>query len=238
MYRVLVVEDDAALARGIIGLLERYQYDCTAASDFADLLHEVERADPDVVLLDVNLPRYDGFYWCRRIREVSKVPIIIVSARDATGDQVRGIESGADDYLTKPFDPELLLAKVGGVIRRAYGELSSTDADDALTVRDLTLLPGRQLAVIGGDEVELSLTETRLLQALLQRYPDAASREQLLVSAWEDAAYVEDNTLTVNIRRLRNRLSGRRAAVELRAVRGYGYRLIVGADDSGGGNAA
>ncbi|WP_218961875.1 response regulator transcription factor [Actinomyces ruminis] len=233
-----MVEDDAALARGIVGLLGRYQYDCTAASDFGNLLREVERVDPDVVLLDVNLPRYDGFYWCRRIREVSKVPIIIVSARDATGDQVRGIESGADDYLTKPFDPELLLAKVGGVIRRAYGELSSTDADDALTARDLTLLPGRQLAVIGGDEVELSFTETKLLQALLHRYPDAASREQLLVSAWEDAAYVEDNTLTVNIRRLRGRLSGRRAAVELRAVRGYGYRLVIGADDSGGGSTA
>ncbi|CED92541.1 response regulator transcription factor [Actinomyces succiniciruminis] len=235
MYRVLVAEDDAALARGIIGLLERYQYDCTAASNFGNLLHEVERVDPDVVLLDVNLPRYDGFYWCRRIREVSKIPIIIVSARDATGDQVRGIEAGADDYLTKPFDPELLLAKVGGVIRRAYGDLSSADAEDALTVRDLILFPGRQLAAIGGQEVELSLTEAKLLQALMQAHPDAASRDRLVASAWEDAAYVEDNTLTVNIRRLRGRLSGHRVEVELRAVRGYGYRLVVGADERGGG---
>lgn len=234
MYKVLLVEDDAGLARSVAELLRRYSYDCTVATDFDDVVAEVRAVEPHLVLLDVNLPRYDGFYWCREIRAESRVPIIVISARDASSDQVRGIESGADDYLVKPFDPDVLLAKVAGVLRRSFGELSVPTGEQPLEAAGLSLLFGQQLLRADGQEVSLSLTEARLLKLLLEAHPSAASRAELFVAAWDAEGFVEDNTLNVNIRRLREKLAGIAADARIQVVRGLGYRLVAGGGERDG----
>lgn len=228
MYKVLLVEDDAGLARSVAELLRRYRYDCTVATDFDDVVGEVRAADPHLVLLDVNLPRYDGFYWCREIRAESRVPIVVISARDASSDQVRGIESGADDYLVKPFDPDVLLAKVAGVIRRSFGELAAPSGERPLEAAGLSLLFGQLLLRTNGREIALSLTEARLLKVLLESHPNAASRAELFVAAWDAEGFVEDNTLNVNIRRLREKLAGAGSDAQVQVVRGFGYKLTGG----------
>ena len=121
-YKITIIEDDRALAEQISRLLSRYGYDCTEAKDFLVVDRQIEVEQPDLILLDINLPKYDGFYWCRSLRERTKVPILIMSARNSTADQIRGMESGADDYVTKPFDPDVLLAKINATIRRSFDD--------------------------------------------------------------------------------------------------------------------
>jgi DNA-binding response OmpR family regulator len=136
-YTISIIEDDHMLAEQLSRLLSRYDYSCVRTKDFSAITTQIEADQPDLILLDVNLPKYDGFYWCRNLREQTKVPILIMSARNDTADQIRGMESGADDYITKPFDPDVLLAKVNAAIRRSYGELrpgrSSRDGEMCVT---------------------------------------------------------------------------------------------------------
>ncbi|WP_455164043.1 response regulator transcription factor [Slackia exigua] len=233
MQPILIVEDDAALAKQIVDLFERYRYACRAIDSFDDVDVQVATLDPALVLLDVNLPRYDGFYWCRRIRESSHVPILMVSARDAVSDQVRGMESGADDYMTKPFDLDVLLAKVQAQMRRNYGELGVSAHGLASVKRDgITFYPGLQRVEWDGRVVELSAVESSLFACLMKAYPETASRSDLYMAAWDDESYVEANTLNVNIRRLRDCFARAGIPVEIKVVRTVGYRLSIDGDGS------
>ncbi|WP_314651866.1 response regulator transcription factor [Slackia exigua] len=233
MQPILIVEDDAALAKQIVDLFERYRYTCRAIDSFDDVDVQVATLDPALVLLDVNLPRYDGFYWCRRIRESSHVPILMVSARDAVSDQVRGMEAGADDYMTKPFDLDVLLAKVQAQMRRNYGELGVSAHGLASVKRDgITFYPGLQRVEWDGRVVELSAVESSLFACLMKAYPETASRSDLYMAAWDDESYVEANTLNVNIRRLRDCFARAGIPVEIKVVRTVGYRLSIDGDGS------
>lgn len=233
MQPILIVEDDAALAKQIVDLFERYRYACRAIDSFDDVDVQVATLDPALVLLDVNLPRYDGFYWCRRIRESSHVPILMVSARDAVSDQVRGMEAGADDYMTKPFDLDVLLAKVQAQMRRNYGELGVSAHGLASVKRDgITFYPGLQRVEWDGRVVELSAVESSLFACLMKAYPETASRSDLYMAAWDDESYVEANTLNVNIRRLRDCFARAGIPVEIKVVRTVGYRLFIDGDGS------
>lgn len=233
MQPILIVEDDAALAKQIVDLFERYRYACCAIDSFDDVDVQVATLDPALVLLDVNLPRYDGFYWCRRIRESSHVPILMVSARDAVSDQVRGMEAGADDYMTKPFDLDVLLAKVQAQMRRNYGELGVSAHGLASVKRDgITFYPGLQRVEWDGRVVELSAVESSLFACLMKAYPETASRSDLYMAAWDDESYVEANTLNVNIRRLRDCFARAGIPVEIKVVRTVGYRLSIDGDGS------
>ena len=233
MRPILIVEDDAALAKQIVDLFERYRYTCRAIDSFDDVDVQVATLDPALVLLDVNLPRYDGFYWCRRIRESSHVPILMVSARDAVSDQVRGMEAGADDYMTKPFDLDVLLAKVQAQMRRNYGELGVSAHGLASVKRDgITFYPGLQRVEWDGRVVELSAVESSLFACLMKAYPETASRSDLYMAAWDDESYVEANTLNVNIRRLRDCFARAGIPVEIKVVRTVGYRLSIDGDGS------
>lgn len=233
MRPILIVEDDAALAKQIVDLFERYRYACRAIDSFDDVDAQVATLDPALVLLDVNLPRYDGFYWCRRIRESSHVPILMVSARDAVSDQVRGMEAGADDYMTKPFDLDVLLAKVQAQMRRNYGELGVSAHGLASVKRDgITFYPGLQRVEWDGRVVELSAVESSLFACLMKAYPETASRSDLYMAAWDDESYVEANTLNVNIRRLRDCFARAGIPVEIKVVRTIGYRLSIDGDGS------
>ena len=183
---------------------------------------------PDVVLLDINLPRYDGFYWCRQLRTISKVPIIFISARSDDFDQVRALENGGDDYITKPFNLELAVAKIQSVIRRTYGEYALGGEAVVLRAGELWLDKSQNRAHYKGNEVELTPKEFRLLCCLAERHGQIVERDHLLEALWDDVDFVDDNTLTVNVTRLRRRLAELGLDNVIETKRGQGYRLVVG----------
>ena len=229
MRPILIVEDDTALARQVSDLLERYRYECRVMESFDDIDIQARAIDPALILLDVNLPRYDGFFWCRRIRASSRVPIVMVSARDAASDQVRGMEAGADDYVTKPFDLDVLLAKVQAQMRRNYGELAPATTElESLACDGLVFFPGLLRAEYQGSTIELTATEASLLGCLMRAYPKTAARGDLYMAAWDGEGFVEPNTLNVNIRRLRDRFSSAGISAQIKVVRTVGYRLYMG----------
>ncbi len=224
-YRIMLIEDDPKIAQILAEDLERYDYAITIARDFSRLKDEFLACKPDLVLLDINLPRYDGYYWCRQIRTISKVPIIFLSARDGDYDQVRALENGGDDYITKPFNLDLVLAKVRSTLRRAYGEYALARDPELLRAGDLLLNRSRNLVVRGESEIELTPKEFRLLWILAEHRDQIVAREELLEALWDDQEFVDDNTLTVNVARVRRRMEELGLPDAIETKRGQGYRL-------------
>lgn len=226
--RIFLVEDDPKLATILASHLERYGYEVARAARFDDLKREFLEVGPGLVLLDINLPWFDGFYWCRQIRTVSTVPVIFITARGGAMDQVMAIDNGGDDYLVKPFSLEVVTAKVKGALRRSYGEYAVTAADDpAHGYRGLSWDPQRLQAQFQSRNVELSRNEGLLLAALLSAQGRVVRRDKLLEALWDDADFVDDNTLTVNVTRLRRKLGDLGLDDAVRTVRGEGYKLVV-----------
>lgn len=228
VFSVLIVEDDAKIASIVANDLARYGYQTTMTRDFARVKSEFIRLQPDVVLLDINLPVYDGFYWCRQIRTISTVPVIFISARVGEMDQVLAIENGGDDYITKPFSLEVLRAKLHSVLRRTYGEYAVQSEQPGLwQVGDLVLDDSRNRVSWQQQQLELSMTEYRLLRCLVRSVGSIISRETLLEALWDDVSFVDDNTLTVNVTRVRKRLEelGLQNVIETRRGQGYLFRL-------------
>ncbi len=230
MFRVLIVEDDEQIASIIASELTRYGYEPHRVTDFAQVKLEFLRVQPDLVIMDINLPLYDGFYWCRQIRVVSTVPIIFLSARTGEMDQVLAIENGADDYITKPFSLEVLRAKIHGVLRRAYGEYAGQSDRNQLLweVGGVVFDEERNTVSCGERQVELSLTEFRLIKCLAKKAGRIVSREELLSVLWDDVNFVDDNTLTVNVARVRRRLEDIGLVGVIETKRGQGYSLVLG----------
>lgn len=228
MYRILLVEDDQSLATLLAEHLENYNYQCTICTDFEDVSGEVERIKPHLVFLDINLPKYDGFYWCRKIRQFSTCPIIIISARNGDFEQVFGIENGADDYITKPFSLDVVIAKVNGQIRRIYGDYASNQTERTIVKGDLKLYLESMILENNNEQITLTKKELMLASMLLENTPKVLSRDVLLAKLWDDESFVEENTLNVNIARLRKKLQDVGSKTEIEAVRGVGYRLIEG----------
>ncbi|HEX7002511.1 MAG TPA: response regulator transcription factor [Trueperaceae bacterium] len=226
MSRIFVVEDEPKLAAALRAHLERYGHEVEVAARLDDLKTEFAEVAPDLVLLDVNLPWYDGFYWCRQFRTVSNAPIVFITARSGDMDQVMALENGADDYIVKPFSLELVTAKVRAALRRAYGEYSGRSGTDlAVEHGGLSYAPQRLQATYGGRRIELSRNEGLLLEALLRAGGAVVRRESLLQALWDDEEFVDDNTLTVNVNRLRRKLSDLGAGDVIRTVRGEGYAV-------------
>ncbi|MGB4175966.1 MAG: response regulator transcription factor [Bacillota bacterium] len=226
-YRIMIVEDDQKIAKILAQELERYGMVALIVEDFTRVKEAFCSSQPDLVLLDINLPKFGGYYWCRQIRTLSKVPIIFVSARDQDVDQVRALESGGDDYISKPFNLELAIAKINSLLRRTYGEYAVSKPLDVLAIGDVVINRADSSASRGDVRVELTAKELELLWILAQRNGTIVSREELLDVLWDDEEFVDDNTLTVNVSRLRRRLDelGLGQAIETR--RGQGYRLSL-----------
>lgn len=186
VYHIMLVEDDPKIAAILAEDLGRYGYTVSFARDFGRIKEEFLDVHPDLVLLDINLPRFDGYYWCRQIRTVTKVPILFLSARDGDIDQVRALENGGDDYITKPFNLELVLAKVKSALRRAYGEYALLGEPELLRAGDLVLNKSRNEVSRGGVEIELTHKEFLLLWELAQRAGEIFTREELLEALWDD----------------------------------------------------
>lgn len=224
--RIFLVEDEPKLATIVADHLGRYGYEVTRAQRFDDIKHEFLAVDPGLVLLDINLPWFDGFYWCRQIRTVSTVPVIFITARGGAIDQVMAIENGGDDYIVKPFSLEVVTAKVKGALRRAYGEYAGQPEPGRSSQHGgLSWHPQRLQADYGGRRTELSRNEGLLLDSLLRAQGRVVRREALLAALWDDAEFVDDNTLTVNVTRLRRKLVELGLDDALRTVRGEGYKL-------------
>ncbi|MFD3157051.1 response regulator transcription factor [Haloimpatiens sp. FM7330] len=224
-YKIMIVEDDKNIAKLLGEYIERYGYSSIVLEDFDKVIEIFTQEKPDLVLMDVNLPKFDGYFWCTKIRQKSLCPIIFISARDNEMNQVMAIESGGDDYITKPFHYQVVLAKIKGQLRRVYGEYASKGAEDVIEIEGLLLYPERLEINFKDKKISLSKNECKLLKILMKKYPKVVSRDNLLESLWDDQNFVDDNTLSVNITRVRKRLSdiGIKNAVE--TVRGSGYRL-------------
>ncbi|MFX3632058.1 MAG: response regulator transcription factor [Candidatus Pristimantibacillus sp.] len=235
MYRIFIVEDDDKIGGILKTSMEKYGFEAARASRFKELLTEFEAYEPQLVLLDINLPYFDGFYWCRQIRTRSKVPIIFISARAGEMDQVMAIENGGDDYIAKPIHLDLLMAKVKSVLRRVYGEyamspastMSSPSAYGELEVSGLRLHTSRNELEWQGQRVELTKNECLLAECLMNHPEHIVSREQLLEALWDDVQFVDDNTLTVNVTRLRKKLEELGITKAVETVRGQGYKLLL-----------
>ncbi len=226
MYKVLIIEDDEKLRNLIKEGLTRYNYDVAIVKDYTRIKEEFIKEAPHLVLMDINLPNYDGFFWCREIRSISKVPIIFISARFSDMDQVMAIENGGDDYIVKPFSFDLLMAKIKGVMRRAYGEYAESTSRDVLEVDGLYLYPGQNIVEWNKQKLELSKKEFALAHILLKNLGNIVSREKLLEELWDDMNFVDDNTLSVNIARLRKRLEDIGIYDAIQTKRGQGYCMV------------
>lgn len=229
MYKLWIVEDDDKIADILKNYIEKYGYTVGRADPRRDIKSQFVEEAPHLVLLDINLPMYDGFYWCRQIRTVSNVPILFISARTGEMDQVMAIENGGDDYITKPFHLDLVMAKIKGALRRAYGEYAAQGGAGTQELSELNGLywdRARNILEWNGGRTDLTKNEFLLFDSLAQKPERVVSREELLERLWDDVDFVDDNTLTVNVARVRKKLEelGIQGAIE--TVRGQGYKLL------------
>lgn len=203
-HKILVVEDDAAIAGAITRILDSWQMESRCVRDFRDVLREFTEYDPHLVLMDVTLPFFNGYHWCSEIRKISAVPVLFVSSAAENMNIVMAVDMGGDDFIAKPFDPAVLMAKIRALLRRTY------DLGDRVPVIEhrgavLNLNDGTLLC--NGKKTELTRNEFRILQTLLESRGKVVSRETLMTRLWEYDLYVEENTLTVNMTRLRKKLA-------------------------------
>ncbi|MGG6312277.1 response regulator transcription factor [Paenibacillus macerans] len=235
MFTILIVEDDPKVAGMLSEHMEKYGYRAVRVDDFGRVLERFRESAADMVLLDVNLPKFDGFYWCRQIRGVSTCPILFISARDSGMDQVMALDNGADDYITKPFSFEVVMAKIRSHLRRAYGSYSARQEERTVAGAGLVLYPERFTVTSGDLSVLLTQKEAVLLEALMQKAGRIVSRETLLDLMWQGHDFIDDNTLNVYVTRIRKKLKelGREEALE--TVRGAGYMLSSAASPLSGG---
>lgn len=223
-YTIMVVEDDPDIGQLLSLHLQKFGFSPYLCRDFSHVLEEFEKTSPHLVLLDINLPMYDGFYWCSKIRAKSPCPILFLSSRSADSDQVYAMMSGGDDFVTKPFSLDVVTAKITAILRRTYGEYASAYSSER-KCGDCIFSQNRLTLQCNGKEVELSKTEAGVLRIIFEKHPGVASREELLSEIWDDETFVEENTLNVTISRLRRRLEQVGSRLVVKSVRGVGYRI-------------
>ncbi|WP_078378817.1 response regulator transcription factor [Sutcliffiella halmapala] len=227
MQRIMIVEDDPKIAELLQSYISKYGFQVSVVKDFDKVMDTFYENRPDLVLLDINLPSYDGYYWCRQIRKESICPVIFISARIGEMDQVMALENGGDDFITKPFHAEIVLAKIRSQLRRAYGEYATKAEERVLEREGLKLFPERLELTLGNKIASLSKKEADIIESLMERYPRVAGREDLLEKLWDDQSYVDENTLNVNITRVRKKFQQLGILNAIETVRGAGYRLHV-----------
>lgn len=229
--RIFIIEDDYKIASLLADTLKKYQYEVEIVKNFEEIVEECLAFSPHIILLDINLPSYDGYYWCRQLRQYTKCPIIFISARSGEMDQVFALENGGDDFITKPFNYEIVLAKIRSHLRRSYGEYSSRQEERTIKLGQLKLFLERMELHIKDVEIPLQKKECTILELLMGQSPKVVSREMLLERLWDDQAFVDENTLNVNMTRVRKKLAeyGVKSAIE--TIRGAGYRFILSSEE-------
>ncbi len=222
MSRIMIVEDDQVIARAIKKHLESWDFEVYCAEDFQKILSEFAEFQPELILLDISLPFYNGFYWCTEIRKLSKVPIIFLSSTTDNMSIIMAMNMGGDDFIEKPFDLHVLTAKIQALFRRAY---SFQGKVDMIEHKGVILNLGDAALYYQGDKVELTKNEFRILQTLMEQANKAVSRSDIMTKLWESDSYIDDNTLTVNVTRLRRKLEDAGLTDFIKTKKGIGYMV-------------
>ncbi len=220
MFNITIVEDSEIIREELTKLLSKYGYNIKAPTDFENIIEEILNSKPDLIMLDINLPYFDGYHICREIRKKSSVPIIIVTSRDSDMDELMSMNLGADDFIIKPYNTQILLARIEALLRRTYG---NKDNSSKLTYKNLELDLAKGIVAVEDESIEITKNEMRILSYLMERKGEIVSREDLMEYLWNSDYYVDDNTLSVNVTRIRKKLQelGIENAIETR--RGLGY---------------
>ena len=222
MYRILIVEDDMTIAEILAGHLKKWDYDVRYVEDFKNIMTDFMEFDPQLVMLDIALPFFNGFHWCQEIRKVSEVPIVFLSSLDDNMNIVMAMNMGGFDFIEKPFDLNVVTAKVQALLRRAYSFHGSANileyADVMLNLSDATVL-------YRNVKLELTKNEFRILQILFERAGKIVSRDEIIERLWDSDEFIDDNTLTVNVARLRKKLESAGIANLIRTKKGIGYMV-------------
>lgn len=221
-YRILVVEDDLTIAGTVAGQLSSWGYQVKCVKDFQNVLQEFAGFDPQLVLMDLSLPFFNGFHWCDEIRKLSQVPIIFLSSAADNMNMVMAMSRGADDFIPKPFDMDVLVAKVQAMMRRAY---SFGNSGNMLEHKGVILNLANTTLNWAGETIELTKNDFRILQILFENAGKIVSREAIMTKLWENDSFIDDNTLTVNITRLRKKLESAGLNDFIVTKKGLGYRI-------------
>lgn len=217
---IMIIEDDEILAEEIRQFLEKWGYCTQTAKRFQYILSEFSSCHPHLVLMDINLPYYDGFYWCRKIREVSDLPILYISSRSDDKDKIMAMAQGGDDYIEKPFHLELLKAKIEAILRRTY----QYKVQETLYLgEDIFFETASSALFCRGRELELTKSEKKIMAKLLEKKPKVVTREELMMELWSTDEFVSDGTLTTLICRLRNKLKENCGNEMIETKKGQGY---------------
>ncbi len=223
MYKIFIVEDDQTIASLVRENLERWGFEARCAENFERVAEEFTLFAPDLVVMDVSLPFFNGYYWCSEIRKRSKAPVLFLSSHSESMDIVMAVNTGADDYLVKPFSADVLVAKINALLRRAYSYAG--EAAPALEARGARLDAAAGVLSCEGGCAQLTKNELRILKTLLERKNSIVSRETIMKALWDSDCYVDDNTLTVNINRLRAKLDELGLADFISTKKGMGYAV-------------
>ena len=222
MYRILIVEDDRGIAQAVAEQAKLWDLETCCVEDFRDVMGAFAAFDPHLVLLDISLPAFDGYHWCSRIRQVSKVPVIFISSAADSMNIVMAMNMGGDDFIAKPFDLNVLLAKIQAILRRTYDFAAPAPT---LEHRGAVLNTADASLTYHGQRIELTKNDYRILQTLLERRGRVVSRETLMEKLWGTDSFVDENTLTVNIARLRRKLEAAGLPDYITTKKGLGYLI-------------
>lgn len=222
MYKILIIEDDLTIARMLAAHLRKWDYEVALAEDFKNIMEIFAREEPQLVLLDIGLPLFNGFHWCQQIRQLSQVPIIFLSSLDDNMNIVMAMTMGGDEFIEKPFDLNVVTAKVQAILRRTYSFGSASSVVEyhgaVLNLNDATLTYQDRRA-------DLTKNEFKIFQMLLENVGKIVSRDEIIERLWESDEYIDDNTLTVNVARLRKKLQELGMEQVVRTKKGIGYMV-------------
>lgn len=219
-YKILIVEDDEAIAQTEKEHLEKWDYHVHCVENFRNILSDVEKFQPDLILMDVKLPFYNGFYWCAQIRKFSKIPIVFVSSADEDMNIVMAMDMGGDDFISKPFALPVLTAKINAMLRRSY---SFKGQVNILEHKNLRLNLSDGVAMYEDTSVSLTRNELKILQLLMENAGEMVTRDTIMMQLWESESFIDDNTLTVNVARIRKKLKDIGAFDYIITKKGIGY---------------
>ncbi|NFL81383.1 response regulator transcription factor [Clostridium sporogenes] len=220
MKKILIIEDDEVIREELQNFLIKYGYEVEAPIDLNNIIKYVENENANLILLDINLPLYDGYYICREIRKTSAVPMIIVTSRDSDVDELMSINLGADDFITKPYNTEILLARITNILKRTYGNFKT---NNILNYRDFNLNLLNATVIYKDKFLELTKNEVKILSYLINNKGNIVKRDLLMEYLWKSDYFVDDSTLTVNINRLRKKLQEIGIENPIETRRGLGY---------------
>lgn len=225
MFKLLLIEDDATLFNEVKERLSGWSYDVYGITDFAQVMQEFTATKPDLVIIDIQLPKFDGFHWCRMIRSHSSVPILFLSSRDHPSDMVMAMQLGADDFIQKPFHFDVLIAKIQAILRRVY-DYSSDSQIELKTWCGATVDYQKNTVESDAGSIDLTKNEMFILRELINQKNKIVTREALIKSLWDDERFVSDNTLTVNVNRLRKKLDELGIGHFIETKVGQGYMAV------------